>query len=901
MQYDPLYEAGYHQLMQLYALQDDRARALHTYHNCVTVLERELGVPPGIEIDELYQQLLHTEPQSTGTRQPNLSTALQLVGRKAEWQRLRKVWRQAAQGCAHTVLIEGEAGIGKTRLAEELLEWVNRQGILSTRTRSYAAEGALAYAPVVEWLRSPALRRAIAVLDPVWRTELARLLPELVTQFPALPRPEPLTERWQRQRLFEALARVVTIDERPKLLLIDDLQWCDQETLEWLRFLLRFAANAPLLVVCTVRTGEVEEMHPLHALLRELRISNQLAAIHLTPLSAVETAELATQVCGDQIDVEATNHLVRASEGNPLFVIEMAQSGMWTVPTHNAQIPVDNLQVLPPKVFAVIQHRLAQLSPAARRLVALAATIGRSFAFDVLVKASDSDAEAVVLALDELWRHRIILEQGAQAYDFSHDRIREAAYAELSPIIRKRLHQRVAQTLEDLFPHDLDSVCGQLALHHERAGNLDESVMWYQRTAMAAWQLSAFQDATNHLRTALRLLSSLSPSRENRLTELRLQIRFADYITASTGFTHVEYRNALLRAKELTFELYDIDSLALIFVHLGSMYISLGDQEQVQIVVNQANTVIEQVRNLQGKAKIYGLYASVARYLGNPHQAVAMYTESLKFGEEAYQRTKELPAYIDCIKTSLLMATAIWITGYPQQAATLAHDCWPRRNRITERNVRTVMMFQAALLWRNIGADTTLAEEAEQMLNFGMNYEIALARQSGSVFSGWLLAKQGQLSAGIALTRQGIDGFRRMGHVMYQTHRLAMLVEMLLWAEQYKQAAEILQEAFEISEHHGERFWDVELYRLQGDLLLAQGKAEHAAETAYLRAIEVAQSQGAKSLELRASTALCRLWQRQGRVQEAHQHLLAIYGWFTEGFDTHDLRVAQTLLQELSA
>ncbi|MEZ4681261.1 MAG: BTAD domain-containing putative transcriptional regulator [Caldilineaceae bacterium] len=268
LHYDPLYEAGYRQLMELYALQNDRARALHTYHSCVTVLERELGVPPSAEIEALYQRLLNVEPQPTAARRPNPATALQLVGRKAEWQTLLKAWRQAAQGRAHTVLIEGEAGIGKTRLAEELLEWVNRQGIPSAHTRSYAAEGALAYAPVIEWLRSPALHKAIAALDPVWQSELTRLLPELITEFPDLPHPEPLTERWQRQRLFEALARAMTADGRPKLLLINDLQWCDQETLEWLRFLLHFAATAPLLVVGTVRSEEVEDTHPLYALRR---------------------------------------------------------------------------------------------------------------------------------------------------------------------------------------------------------------------------------------------------------------------------------------------------------------------------------------------------------------------------------------------------------------------------------------------------------------------------------------------------------------------------------------------------------------------------------------------------------------------------------------------------------
>ncbi|MEZ4681259.1 MAG: hypothetical protein R2932_44295 [Caldilineaceae bacterium] len=337
-----------------------------------------------------------------------------------------------------------------------------------------------------------------------------------------------------------------------------------------------------------------------------------------------------------------------------------------------------------------------------------------------------------------------------------------------------------------------------------------------------------------------------------------------------------------------------------ILSQLVGTYIVMGDPKQVSAVNKQADAIVDRLESVQSKVTICRLGASVARYRGDFLRATALYTEGLKFCESAYQQTNALSVHIECIKTRLLMAISLWLNGYPQQAANLAQSCHAQRSEVTDLNDSTVMMFQAALFWRNLGKVANLTVEAEQMLALGTKYEIALARQSGSVFSGWLLAKQGQLSAGIALICQGIDGFRRMGHAMYQTHRLAMLVEMLLWTAEYKKADKILQEAFDISERRGERFWDVELYRLQGDLLLAQGEPDKRTEAAYLRAIKIAQQQGAKSLELRATMALCRLWQRQGQVTEAHQELSQIYNWFTEGFDTHDLRAAQALLTELS-
>lgn len=896
LQYDPLYEAGYVQLMQLYALQDDRARALHTYHSCVTVLERELGVPPSEEVEQLYQRLLHAETQSREPRQV-ASTTLQLVGRKDEWQTVLNAWRRVAQGRAHCVLIEGEAGIGKTRLAEELLEWVTRQGILSARTRSYAAEGALAYAPVVEWLRSPALRRAIAVLDPVWRTELARLLPELLTQFPALPRPEPLTERWQRQRLFEALARVVTIDEGPKLLLIDDLQWCDQETLEWLRFLLRFAPDAPLLVMGTVRIEEVDDNHPLHALIRELRGAEQLTIIELNALSVTETSELVGQVTRESIDEAKVARLFMASAGNPLFVVEMVRAGFWEETPTGKQSSISN--TLPPKVYAVIEHRLAQLSPVVRALADLAAVIGRGFSYSELLAANSGEEEMIVNGLDELWQRKIIREHGANFYDFSHDRIREATYAALSPMRRKLLHQRIVQMLETVYHTATDPVSGELAFHCEQAGLIEEAIQWYQRAAQVAVERHAFHDAANYQRSAIKQLSALPSSPENQQQEMMLQFEYAYSMAAIIGMSAIARRTALQRAKELAETLHNVNSLARSLYELWSAYQAVGEANQIRICVDEAYTIIDQLTDAQEKFAVYKMLAGASKHFGEFTKSMHIYANALQSGAAALESTNPSSS-TGFIPVNFDFAIILWLIGFPQRAWETIRAYRVQRDRLLAPFNRTNMMFQASILLRNLGYDTVLAEEATQMSMLGAQYEMAMSQQSGAVFTGWLLAKRGDLTKGIELTQQGIDGFRRTGHTMYQTHRLAMLVEMLLWAGRLQEAETVLQEAIEVSERAEERFWDVELYRLRGDLLLAQGEPDEQAEAAYWRAIEIAQQQGAKSLELRATIALCRLWQRQGRTNEAYQSLAKLYGWFTEGFDTHDLRVAQSLLTELA-
>jgi DNA-binding SARP family transcriptional activator len=513
LRHDALHEATYRRLMRLHALTGDRASALRAYHTCATVLQRELGMEPSPATREAYERLLQADglPAPAPTRPAELVAVSPLVGRHQEWAQLRRAWRAAAAGRAeaaggagtaggpHFVLVTGETGVGKTRLAEELMQWAKRQGIATAAARCYAAEGELVYAPVAAWLRARPLPR----LAPVWRSEISRLLPELLVEQPDLPRPGPLTEAWQRQRFFEALARAILGGSQPLLLLIDALQWCDRETLEWLRYLLRFDPQARLLVVGTCRLEEMGEDHPMAPLLQALRQGGQLTEIEPSLLDEAGTAALAAKVAGQELDPDLTTCLYRETEGNPLFVVETVRMGLLagaSEPGAGDGETADNAdrsgrqhpgavclpRPLPSRMQAAIEARLAQLSAPAHELVELAATVGRQFNFAVLARASDLDEGTLVRALDELWQRRIVREQGADAYDFSHDKLREVAYAGLSGARQRWLHRRVAQALEEAYAGDLDPVSAQVAAHYERAGQPEQAIPYYQRAAEVA-------------------------------------------------------------------------------------------------------------------------------------------------------------------------------------------------------------------------------------------------------------------------------------------------------------------------------------------------------------------------------------------------------------------------------
>lgn len=523
-QLDPCNEEAHRTLMRLHAANQDRAGVLRAWHTCVKTLQDEVGADPSPETRALYELLLKSAAApllAVGAAQSQPG----FVGRQREWQMLQAAWRAAGDGKPGCVIISGEAGIGKTRLAEELLSWAGRQGATVAAARCYAAEGALAYAPIVTWLRSPVLRPRLLTLEPIWAVEVARLLPELLVGRPDLARPGPAAEASQRQRLFEALARAILRCEEPPqradplMLLIDDLQWCDRDALEWLHYLLRFESRAQLLIVGTVRAEEAADNPALEVLLAALRRDDQLTEIPLAPLSVEEATSLAVHMSERGLTPEQLARLYRESEGNPLFLVETLRSGLaaQTGEGQNVQPGLTGTSLpLPPRVHGVLHARLAQLSAAARQLAGSAAAIGREFTLPVLARVCDQDENGLVHSLDELWQRRIVHDaagRGSEAYDFTHGKLREVAYNSLSAARRRLLHRRIAEAMEGIYQSQLDTVSGQIATHYEAARLFDQAVLSYQRAAEAARHVYANADATRFYRRGLALLAGpASPS-----------------------------------------------------------------------------------------------------------------------------------------------------------------------------------------------------------------------------------------------------------------------------------------------------------------------------------------------------------------------------------------------------
>jgi DNA-binding SARP family transcriptional activator len=548
---DPLQEPVHRTLMRLYAQLGRRGAALRQYQVCSAALERELRVEPEPETKALYQQILTDRPAvspviadsvdegtpGTGPASPPLPAVagvapasakgvdvlaadLALVGREAELARLTELLDAAWSDRGQIAAILGDPGVGKTRLAAEVAIQAARRGAHVLVGRCFEVEQRLPFAAWVDALREggiPADGALMDSLDPVWRRELTRLLPELGE--PASSAPEgsdPL-------HLFEALARLLEALTRraPLVILIEDGHWMDEMSLRLVPFLARRIRRWRLLWLGTFRQDELARDPRFRLIGDDLAREGLAVQLRLAPLSRAETITLVRQLAPPGTPESLGEQVWRSSEGNAFMAVETART--LADPGRNA---ASDPALIPRRIRDLVAGRLERLSPRARRIVALAATIGRQFEFPLVREAGMLAEDEVAEAMEELVRRRIF-QQSREGFEFTHDRIREVAYASLLLPHRGILHRRVGEALERLHGAEAPDVAGALAFHFRQAGAWAKAVHHLGRFAERAARGYAHGDAAEALQHALDALARTPASRERDRLHLELSLRRA--------------------------------------------------------------------------------------------------------------------------------------------------------------------------------------------------------------------------------------------------------------------------------------------------------------------------------------------------------------------------------------
>lgn len=509
---DRLQETVHRTLMRLYAQLGQRGAALRQYQECVNVVQRELGAEPEGETRQLYREILQQRTASNApavgdaaaaANLPRLRRAPEtrpaetpLIGREAEMTRLRDALDRAFAGCGGLFAVLGEAGIGKTRLVEELIAHADRRDAHVLLGRAYESDQILLFGPIVDALRMGRVdgdHEILESLGPAWRDELARLLPEV-----AAPATHPLPAKVDYRRLFEAIAQLVArlAARDPLLLVLEDLHWADELTLRFVAYLARRASTERLLVVVTAREEELQDASTLRHTFGDLARAGLMVPLDLTPLSRNDTAALVTMLTPANVTAGAEQlgeRIWTASEGNPLVAVEMMRE------IQERGLP-EGL-TLPGRARDVIGRRIERLADRSRSLLTVAAAIGREFDFELLRQVSDLDNDATAQAVEELVRRRLLTCVG-ERLGFAHERIREVAYSELQSWRRKPLHRHIADVIEVVQADRLPDFWEVLADHCERGEAWTRAVQYHLRAAERAKQRFAYATAEISCRQA---------------------------------------------------------------------------------------------------------------------------------------------------------------------------------------------------------------------------------------------------------------------------------------------------------------------------------------------------------------------------------------------------------------
>jgi predicted ATPase/class 3 adenylate cyclase len=837
-----------------------------------------------------------------------------LVGREEELALLHRRWEQAKEREGQVVLISGEAGMGKSRLVQEMKDRVSAEGATRIEFRCSPYHQNSAFYPILDHLQrllqfvpDDMPQRKLAKLQHAlthYRFPQAETLP-LLAALLSLPQPDgipPLTwsPQKQKEKTQEALvAWIVEEATRQAVYLAwEDLHWIDPSSLEVLTLVLQQVPTSRVLAVLTYRPDFTPPWRPwAHS--TQLTLS-RLGQPHVTAMVNQVTAAAL-------LSTEVIQQIVRKTDGVPLFVEELTKSVVEAVGVHS-HAPLQALGI-PATLQDALMARLDRLG-AAKTVAQLGATLGREFSYDLLQAVSPVDATALQHSLQQLIDAELLYQRGVTphaTYLFKHALIQDTAYQSLLKSKRQQYHQQIALVLEAQFPDTTETQPELVAHHYTEANLIAQALPYWQQAGQRATERSANVEAIAHLSKGLELLNLLPDTPERAQQELTLQIALGAPLMATKGFGATEVGRAYARARELCQRTGDTSHLFPILRGLWEFYVLRAEYQTAQELAEQLLALAQRQSDPALLLLAHGVLADTLLMLGEFRVA----REHAERAEALYDVRQHrshafLYGYDSGVHCLCYAAWALDYLGYPDQALKKIHAALSLAQDLSHP-FTVVMALNGASVLHNLRGEAQAAQErveAEIALSTEQGFALFLAE--GAMNRGWALVMQGQGEEGIAHLRQGLAARRATGAEFGQPAYLAMLAAAYGIVGQTEEGLSLLAEALALVDKTGERFCEAELYRLKGELLLkshsqSPESSSREVEACFQKAIVVACQQQAKSWELRAATSLARLWQQQGKQKEAHGMLSEIYNWFTEGFDTKDLQDAKRLIEELSS
>jgi hypothetical protein len=706
---------------------------------------------------------------------------------------------------------------------------------------------------------------------------------------------------------------------QPLILIFEDLHWIDSETQSFLDVLNESVANANILLLVNYRP---EYRH-------EWGQKTYYTQLRLAPFGKANAEEFLTALLGDLGEAIGRSRLhqliLEKTEGTPFFMEEIVQElleqGVLVRDAVGARraMPLPTDLHIPPTVQGVLAARIDRLAPDEKVLLQQLAVIGREFLVSLIRQVISQPEDELYCLLAFLQRKEFLYEQAAfpeSEYLFKHALTQDVAYSTVLHEQRKVLHERTGQALEALYATTLHEHYSALAYHYRRSASTEKAITYLHLAGQQAGQRSANAEAISHLNAAMELLLTRPETPERTPRELTLHLALGPVLMATQGWAAAEVTQHYTRARTLCEQLGNSSQRVPVLWGLWAFHLVRSELRTAQALAEECLQIAEQTADAGLLLEVYHAVGSCSMWRGEFARARAEMEQGIaRYQPHQHHALAAVYGGFDpgmgCLSC---VAEVLWLLGYPDQALTRSQEALRLVHELGHSFSLGYALSFATWLHLYRGEGRVAQERAEALIALASEHGFAFYWAQGTIQRGEVLIAQGQWEEGVAQTQQGLEAL--VGELM-RPHHLALLAEEYGGAGQVGKGLAAVAEALRLVDKNDERLYEAEVYRIRGELTLQKFQvsgskfqatdlrslipaARTEAEDYFLKAIEIAQRQQAKSLELRATTSLAHLWQQQGKRGEAHQMLSEIYNWFTEGFDTKDLREAKALIEELS-
>jgi transcriptional regulator with AAA-type ATPase domain/predicted ATPase len=840
---------------------------------------------------------------------------VRFVGRERELDELGRALDRAGARRGQVVAVVGEPGVGKSRLIWEFTHSPRVQGWLILEGGAVSYGKATPYLPLADLLRSyfrieprddaGAIREKVtgkllaldAALEPALPAFLD-LLDVTVSDAAWLA----LDPRDRRQRTLETCKRLMLQEShvQPLILVLEDLHWIDSETQAFLDRLVEVVPAARVLLLANFRP---EYQHGWGR-------KSYYAQLRLDPLPLEGADQMLSAILGEDPTLESLKRLlVERTGGNPFFLEEsvraLIEAGMLAGERGalRAVRPVAAMHV-PATVQSVLAVRIDRLPPDDRRLLQMAAVIGKDVPFGLLAAVAERDEDDLQRGLAALQMAEFLYETRFfpdPEYTFAHSLTHEVAYLSLLPSTRQRYHERIACAIESRFPAIAETQPQVLARHYTKAGRPSEALAYLERAAQRAWERSANLEAIWSAEQALELVATRPESPDRDRQELRMRLLLGAALTVTEGYAAPSVERTYSRARELCDRVGEPDQLTRALNGLWNFHNVRGNVRAAQPIAEQHLRVANAGRDprfLMGAHNLLGITATCggefARGLRHLEQVTAIYDRD-PGAAAAFRRTSDLK-----VAALSWASIAAWALGCPDRAVRASREALGLARELSHPFSLTFALHFAAMVHQFRREPRQTGELSDSLCALAGEHGFAMFLAAATVWQGWARAQQRDQDRGIDEMRRGAEDYRATGAGQMRAYWLGLLAEAVARRGDLSEGQRLLSEARQAVEDGGVRFFEAELCRLEGDLALMQGGGgAAAAERRFHEALDVARRQDARSWELRAATSLASLWRRGGRNDEARSLLGGTSGYVTEGFDTPDLQDAKALLDAL--